>query len=334
MEAVPNPRKKPAIGKITKGLGIWLKVFSQNFVESFAFAKLKPWPLNLLAAPFFLGPSVYFANLLCTLNQKARDLGFLQALRWGLGQYYGPTLRDGPGSPALGPLLVVANHPGLGDFPALVDALGRDDVRVIVKERKLMADMDGIMQNCIVINESMESRAKAILSAVEHLAQGGCLMVFPAGEIEEDPGLSPGSASPGIGHGEMLKPWFPIVDGIAKRFLKKHQGLVVQGALIHHVYHMPSFFHPLLARSKDSAIRSGRAALITMALPKTRTKCIQVSFLQARNLSAQDLLSATPFGLQEHTKQDKGPAPGLTETLRTALLARATEIALEADVVG
>lgn len=285
---------------------VGLRMFFINFIESFSFAKVSPAFLNIVVAPFFILPSLCFTGLLLAIDQRARQEGFSAALGFGLGHYYGPTETKGGTPPAQGPLLVVANHPGLGDFPSLVASLGRKDIKVIIKERALMIPLTAILDSCIIINETLESRAKAILSAVDHLASGGCLVIFPAGEIEEDPALYP--TYPGK---DYFKPWFPIVDGITKRYLRKYPSLAVQGALIRRVYFVPTMLRWMVYRGSDSAIRSGRAALITMALPKTSQKRIEVNFLP----------------LIEISTETKVPIEGFTQIIKEQFIRQSKNIA-------
>ena len=244
--------------------------FRVSYLETFSFARLPGHLAELAAAPLFAALSLVFAVRLVALDRDVSRIGFLGAMRRVLRTYYGPTRHDAPPECArTGPLIVVSNHPGLGDFPALIDALGREDVKVIVKRRELMEPMHGLLGRCIVVDDRLDRRADAIRQAVAHVAAGGALVVFPAGRIERDPSL---------GDGPLLEDWYSISDGIARRVVRAGSQLTVLPVLVDRVYHVPAGLRSFVAGSADAAARSGRAALVTMALPTWSGKQIRVRF--------------------------------------------------------
>jgi len=276
-----------------------LRIFTINHGETFRFLGLKHPVLQALLSPFLILPGVYFTQTLVRINRRAGVEGFVPAMIWGLHRYYSPTEIhwSSNGSPGrVGPLLVVGNHPGLGDFPALLEALGRTDVRVIVKERELMTDLRHIIDRCIVIDESLSSKARAITEAVNYMSSGGVVVIFPAGEIEEDPALVTWDGE------SILKPWFPIVDGIARRCLKVGFDFAVLPTLVDRVYSVPPGLGSYVGSSKDASIRSGRAAIITMVTGIFRKTSIRVRF--ARFLPSAEILSGNTKGeLTEEVRQ-------------------------------
>lgn len=88
-----------------------------------------------------------------------------------------------------GPRLFVANHPGLGDFLALLAALGSPDLRVVARERPLLAALPALSQRLIVVPE--RGGLSALRRVTEHLRGGGAVLTFPAGRIEPDPAWTP-----------------------------------------------------------------------------------------------------------------------------------------------
>ncbi|MGB1321135.1 MAG: lysophospholipid acyltransferase family protein [Vibrio gallaecicus] len=91
--------------------------------------------------------------------------------------------------PQEGPLVIVANHPlGAIEGVILADLIGsvRKDVKVLANELlKRLPELSDLFIGVDVFNgkESKRKNAKAIRDANQHLADGGVLIIFPAGEV-------------------------------------------------------------------------------------------------------------------------------------------------------
>ncbi|AFG38544.1 1-acyl-sn-glycerol-3-phosphate acyltransferase [Spirochaeta africana] len=287
-------------------VGRFLKTWGINIAETYQFLQINSWVLRGMIAPIAVVSSLRLTVQLYLLDRRAARSGFRTAMLWVLQRYYRASIGACPPAELMtGPLLVVANHPGLGDFLALLECLPREDVRVIVKQRELLADKPHILSSCIVITESTASKAAALQEGIRHLQQGGMLVVFPAGEIEDDP-RSPAAAQP---DSSCLKPWMPVVDSIARRCRRDSIPLAVLPAAIDHVYHVPGVLHPWIAAAATPETRSGRAAIITMLLPRTPHKRIRVRFLHAvypatpGGQLTEDIRSRIEAVLSDHTPQ-------------------------------
>ena len=302
MESGYAEKKEPVPWGIIKAA--W-HIFSKNHAETFKFLGISGLLPVLLISPLIILPGLYFTATLLALNRRIQTSGIVAAMSWAHRRYYGPTRVRGDGGAAKGgPAVVVSNHPGLGDFTAIMEAIGRDDARVIVKRRELMRDMDNILERCIVIDESLASRARAVIEAIRHVSAGGLLIVFPAGEIEEDPSLRGSRAR----QSPLLKPWFPIADGIARRCAKKGLSLVVQPVLVDYVYRVPRPLARFVFASADPAIRSGRAAIATMVSGMLVKRGVRVSFAQPITIS--------PGGSDD----DPVESDAITQSARRALI--------------
>jgi Acyltransferase len=90
--------------------------------------------------------------------------------------------------PRFGPLLGVANHPGMVDAMAIWVALEhRPDLKIIASERELLQLIPNIRSRLLFVDPRRGSRSRLLRDAANHLRQGGALLTFPAGTIEPDP---------------------------------------------------------------------------------------------------------------------------------------------------
>ena len=90
--------------------------------------------------------------------------------------------------PAKGPVVILANHPGMTDTVTLIASLAsRPDLRVIALDRPFLRALPHAASHLILVPEHDVGRMGVLRAGVTHLKQGGALLTFPAGEIEPDP---------------------------------------------------------------------------------------------------------------------------------------------------
>ncbi|HMQ39083.1 MAG TPA: 1-acyl-sn-glycerol-3-phosphate acyltransferase [Micropruina sp.] len=94
--------------------------------------------------------------------------------------------------PATGPVLAVANHPGVIDALSLMLALeSRADLKVVALDRAFLRALPGVSERLIWVEPGRPFGALRL--AREHLLAGGALLTFPAGTIEPDPAVTDGA---------------------------------------------------------------------------------------------------------------------------------------------
>ncbi len=248
---------------------LW-RVFRIAYREMFEFASYRRRSVNAFVSPLFLVPTVVFVLRLLRLDREITANGVANAMRRILRRYYrGVSVIRGT-VPSSGPVLLVGNHPGLGDLPALAVATKRRDLFAIAKKRALMRDMPGVLSRCVVIDETLSSRARAIRRIVEIAREGGAIVVYPAGSIEPDPALV-GADQP------ILAEWPSFVDGIARRLLREGLSVPVVPVYTEGVHVVPRHFRRVAYR-RSGLPHEGRAALITMASRRSRFHAVRIAF--------------------------------------------------------
>jgi len=141
----------------------------------------------------FDGPSQVLAERLTAFDQRL-GTGRIADAAGELLSSLGTQIRiSGAPVASTGPRLFLANHPGLGDILALLVALGRPDLRIVARERTFLRALPNLLPLLFLVPDR---GAWGVLRQVErHLEDGGCVLTFPAGQIEPDPAWADPSAS-------------------------------------------------------------------------------------------------------------------------------------------
>lgn len=108
--------------------------------------------------------------------------------------------------PRTGPLLVTCNHPGGLEILAVISNLQRDDVFMVSNPQPFLMAMPNTSPHMLYLGEQPSDRAAVIRAGCSRLQEGHVVLIFPAGQMDPDPGFSPGaleflsewSSSPGI----------------------------------------------------------------------------------------------------------------------------------------
>ena len=119
--------------------------------------------------------------------------GLAAAGRYILDEFTGSTHIEGQQHvPQCGPVLAVANHPGMVDVMAICVALeARPDLKIIASEREILQLIPNFRSRLLFVSPRTGGRSGLLRDAANHLRQGGALLTFPAGTIEPDPSVRP-----------------------------------------------------------------------------------------------------------------------------------------------
>lgn len=237
-----------------------------------------------------------FARQLLTFDALVGTSGLPTASAW-ICSHFAPGLEVlGPSPPTTGPLLVVANHPGLLDAAALLTALNRSDLKVIAIARPLLRALPHTSAAIIPVGTTAQHRMNAVRHAMRHLQQGGAILTFPAGRIEPDPAHDPTAIA-------SLSAWSASLD----LFGRIATGLPVVTAIVSHVQALAALHHPLTRLRRDPADRQWLAAILQVLWPHLATTPVQIRFsplLHAdHNLRTKVQFWAKTFIQHAHTKR-------------------------------
>ncbi|MDW8405027.1 1-acyl-sn-glycerol-3-phosphate acyltransferase [Chloroflexus sp.] len=242
---------------------IWLN--TADLLRGFGITR-PPW-LYGIAAVLARLPAQRFARQLLAFDALVSAAGLPAGGEWMCSQF-APGLRiDGPTPPRHGPLLVVANHPGLLDAAALLAAIGRTDLKIIAIARPLIRALPNTAAAIIPVGATPLSRMAALRCATRHLQQGGAVLTFPAGQIEPDPARDPAAIT-------ALAGWSTSLD----LFGRLAAGVPVVTAIVSDVQALAALRHPLTRLRRDPAERQWLAAIVQVLWPHLATQPVRVQF--------------------------------------------------------
>jgi 1-acyl-sn-glycerol-3-phosphate acyltransferase len=170
--------------------------------------------------------------------------------------------------PTRGPLLVVANHPGVADAVALLSALGRDDAWVVAADFPFLHAMRSAKRRFLFVPAGCA--VPAFRRIVARLRDGASVVVFPAGGLEIDPALSHSAAL------ASLASWSRSIA----LFARMAHGTRVIPTVISGAVSRSAFDHPLARRRQTPHERQRMATLLQLALPTYRGGRVRVAFGQ------------------------------------------------------
>lgn len=248
-------------------------------------------------------PAYRLAQTLVEADERAATVGITAACAHLVTRIAGATEPIGAACiPITGPLICVANHPGLVDAPALVQTIGRDDVRIIAAERPLLRAMPGFAPYLIEVPDAGPGRAHALRAAVRHVRAGGALLTFPAGRIEADPAV--------LDDAQATLPLWSDMPAILRRAVPN---ATVVALLVSGVTSARALHHPWVQRVPVRRDREWLAATLQLIIPWFRAPVVRV---RVTDVAPLDGVGAAMFQLLYDERRARGlPPPVRSEDL-------------------
>jgi hypothetical protein len=234
------------------------------------------WPRALLSW-LARRPIHRFAQQLHTYEKRVAQEGLQAGSHWLINRLVRRLEVSGVEQiPRQGPLLVVANHPGIYDATALFATLPRPDLRVVAAERPLLRVLPHTASYLLAVGDTPADRLGLARRAARHLRQGGALLLFPGGQIEPDPAALPDAAS-------TLPDWSESVEV----FARLTNDLTVVPALVSGVVSRAALRHPLTWLRRREQDRRWLAA--TLQFMRTSLSDLTIRIDVGTPISAADL---------------------------------------------
>lgn len=215
-------------------------------------------PSNAVMRAGLWPPARGFARQLQHLDDLVGRDGLAAGARWALRTFTRHVTTIGREQvPATGPVLAVANHPGLTDVMALVLALHRRaDLRIVALDRPVLHALPAIRAHLLEVPDG--NRIDLIARARRHLRGGGALLTFPAGAIEPDPTVRPST--------DGLPGWSRSVTALTRGL----SDVLVLPMAVSGVISRTALATPLVRRLPDDESREFAAACLQVLVPRYR----------------------------------------------------------------
>jgi hypothetical protein len=144
--------------------------------------------------PFLKTPAQRMSRLLVDLDRNIPQYGWNAAVKLFTSRLVSNIhLRGEANIPTQGPLMIICNHPAAYDIAILAAAIPRDDLKILASDIPIVQIFPHISEHIIPVPYHIPSRLQTVRSTIKHLENGGAIFLFPRGNVEPDPRVSPGA---------------------------------------------------------------------------------------------------------------------------------------------
>jgi hypothetical protein len=243
-----------------------VEVNTEDILESLG---LRRWRRSRRLLGWLVRPMAYhFAQQVVEYDRLVGRAGLAAGAAWVLQRHVRAVEVAGQHRlPASGPLLVVANHPGVADTVALFISLPRRDLRIIAAERPFLTALPHTSRHLLYLTEGGTDGMAVLRAATRHLHDDGALLTFPAGRIEPDPFVQPGAA-------EALTRWSESIGLLIRRA----PAVTVVPTIVGGVLSAAAQRHPLTRLRRAPADQERLGAMLQILFPAYRKVTVRVAF--------------------------------------------------------
>ena len=176
--------------------------------------------------PILSSPVKRISTMLVELDQNTSQKGFNQAIKVFMGYFITPVDMAGEDTiPMQGPLIVMCNHPAAYDVIILAACIRRDDLKILASDIPLVQKLPNIASHIIPVPYHIPARLQTVRAAIQHLKNGGALLIFPRGDVEPDPTVSPGAE-------QSLAGWSASLELFLRRVPETHCVVAIASGIL------------------------------------------------------------------------------------------------------
>jgi len=231
----------------------------------------KRWIRSLLEPLAFF--SIHrFAKLMLSLDNTISQDGFRQALH-DLAAYFVNDIGvlGDQHIPKDGPLLIVSNHPGTIDSAVIGAKLPRDDLNIIATGFPLLQRLPYASQHLIFVDPHAPMNLSGARSTINHLREGGSVLIFPSGRVEPDPAIIPGAI-------DKIPNWSPSIEFFLRKVPQTQVVVTIVSGVLSPLFLTNPIIHLLRGVRDPLAIAEVSQIVTQMILKKRFRMNPQISF--------------------------------------------------------
>jgi len=202
----------------------------------------------------FAAPARTFARQMAEFDADVARLGLPEAARRTRRHYVDRVAVISEAPLPSGPVLALANHPGMADTLSLFSVLNREDLKIIALDRPFLTSLPNTTRRLFLVREDdSRSRAHLVREVSMHLRKGGAALTFPAGHIEPDPEISADAAA-----------WLDRWTNSVGVFIRMAPETAVVPVLVRGVLWRRAAEHPVLKLKRSREDRERLAATLQL----------------------------------------------------------------------
>ena len=221
---------------------------------------------RVAAARRLLAPAAHLlARRFVEYDRELGERGLHRGAEWIVARATGGvTVTGAEHIPAAGPVLVVANHPGLTDAVSLLATMRRDDAWIVTANYPFLRALRRASERFLFVDD----RCTALRHIVRRLRGGDAVLLFPAGGLEPDPANSPAAAY------DSLAMWSRSIELISRLA----GDTVVVPAVVSGVVSRSAFGSALARRRVPEREQQRFASLLQLAMPPYQRHLVSVRY--------------------------------------------------------
>jgi len=154
----------------------------------------------------FLSVADNLSAIALTADGRIKSEGFPSAAQWTLEHWCSSVgSHCSENIPGEGPLLLISNHAGTYDTFILASQIKRNDLKIIVSDVPFLKNLPNAREHLIFLSDATHDRMAAVRTGIQHLKDGGALLLYGTGLIDPDPEVYPDAD-------KWIDRWSPSID--------------------------------------------------------------------------------------------------------------------------
>ena len=246
---------------------------------------------RLFLGPMFKYPAGQLGRIAVRAEEAALTSGITGSARRILPDFSMQVSARGTEKiPPEGPLLLISNHPGGLDAVALLSSIPRKDVNVFIADVPFTRAFEAAGRHFIYTPHNPAGRMTALKTSVDRLKKGEALLIFPNGQVEPDPELSPPPVAAASVAG-----WSRSIELMLRKVPETRLIAAIASGVV-----LPRFARSILTKIRRSAPRRQKVAEVMQFIrqgikPGSIKLNVRLSFdgpVEGRELLAKDVMPA------------------------------------------